>query len=241
MIQRFAAMSTSLPAQPSSPKPSSGTKQLLEELDALMQRMLAVPVNDLGDTVETKASAAPTTEPLTVAASEPPSAIDAEQASAACEAQIPATTAHVVTAPDEAAASLASSERQPQLKESSIVLEPGEIPLGGFWPHPALNNLPRAQEAGGQPAAPSHWAPPPVQRPPLSLSPSPPLRTRSTNWWLRSLLWSNRTFDRGAAVLGRPGRCLQGRGARMLLGWLGIALLVGSLAWGLSAWFDWTW
>jgi hypothetical protein len=60
-------------------------------------------------------------------------------------------------------------------------------------------------------------------------------------WWVRSLLWSNYTFDQCTSWLGRPGRWLQSRGGRMLLGWLGIGLFLAAIAWALANAFDWTW
>ena len=235
-------MSTPPPARPNVPQ---GTRQLLDELDALMQRMLAVPVNELGDAPDAKEITAQATE--TIAGSQ----LAAPLPAAAPKEGEPANKSpdNMFVATHQAAPALPAPHRKPQPDRPAVHVPqtpaqpaPGEVPLGGFWPHPALQS-PHLRETTGQPpSAPPHWSPPPGQRSSPSFArPTSTTHRPTANWWLQSLLWSNRTFDRCTASLGRPGRWLQGRGGRMLLGWLGIALLIGSLAWGLSNWFDWTW
>jgi len=118
----------------------------------------------------------------------------------------------------------------------------GEVPLTGFWPHPALQ-LPERRETPARlpPPAPSHGLLPASRRPLGSTGPARLSRRPMADWCLRSLLWSNRTFDHCTFWFGRPGRWLQGRTGRMALGWLGIGLLLGAVGWGLANWFDWTW
>jgi hypothetical protein len=60
-------------------------------------------------------------------------------------------------------------------------------------------------------------------------------------WLLGSLLWANRAFDRGTEYLGAPGRWLRGLRGRTVLGWLGVALLLGALTWQVLAWLGWGW
>jgi hypothetical protein len=49
--------------------------------------------------------------------------------------------------------------------------------------------------------------------------------------WRRPLLWCNRLFDWCTGWLGPPGRWLRGTEGRSLLGWVGLGLLAGVLAW----------
>jgi hypothetical protein len=229
-------MSTVPPARPELPQ---GTRQLLEELDALMQRMLAVPVNDPSDVPESQGN---TIQPAQTTTAALP--VKAEQ-----HVPASATTAKVLAATHQAGPALPTPHRKPEPEQATVHLPPtppmpgpGEVPLGGFWPHPALQS-PHALSATRQPpTAPPHWSPPSGQRSAQSAArPNPAPHRPADNWWLNSLIWSNRTFDRCTASLGCPGRWLQGRGGRTLLGWLGIGLLLGSVAWGAGSWLDWTW
>ncbi len=228
-------MSTSPPVRPNV---SHGTSQLLDELDALMQRMLAVPVNELGDVPEAKDNVVPATETIAVSQLSPPPSPVRPGAPTAAPNEKMVVNAH------QAAPALPTPHHRPEperppVRVPPVLPGPGEVPLGGFWPHPALQS-PHFREPAGQPAPP-HWSPSPGQRTPSSAVRPTVAVLPAASWWLHSLLWSNRRFDRWTGSLGSPGRWIQGPAGRMVLGWLGIGLLVGSLAWGLCNWFDWTW
>jgi hypothetical protein len=244
-------MSTSLPAESSPPKSAGSTKQLLEELDALMQRMLAIPVNEVAETPDRQNSAEAIETPDISSASVQPGPLEPQVQSeissparlSSPPLEIPKVTCHMAApAVPPPPADLRSDQPEAPGKEDAVLPPPEAVPLGGFWPHPALQGPQWREEAARQPTAPANWSPPPQQRPaqgpvwPLTAIPQP-----ATGLRLRALLWSNRTFDRCTARLGRPGRWLQGPPGRRLVGWLGIGLLAGSVAWGLSNWFDWTW
>jgi hypothetical protein len=235
-------MSTPVPARPDT---TQGTRQLLDELDALMQRMLAVPVNELGDVVEARGPAVQSTETPTGARHSE----TLPDARTAVPMPGPPPPGGALLSTHQAAPAMPAPHHLPQPDRSKLHVPqvtaspaPDQVPLGGFWPHPALQS-PHLREVIGQPAtAPPQWSPRPGPR--LSggqSTPTPTARRPMTGWWLHSLLWSNRAFDRCTARLGHPGRWLQGRGGRRVLGWLGIGLLLGSVAWGLGNWFDWTW
>jgi len=59
--------------------------------------------------------------------------------------------------------------------------------------------------------------------------------------WLFPFIWLNRTFDRVALRCGSPGAALVHDRGRNFLGWTGVALIVGALAWAFLDWVVWTW
>jgi hypothetical protein len=224
----------------STPSPAPNpTKQLLDELDALMQRMLALPVNTLGDEVENLVP-----QQTTAAATAlPPSVVDRPAPDAPKDRETPPRAAPEVIGARHvshhlAGPALASPQRmdEPAPVEQHAGTVPGApvfipaAPPVGYWsPRPLPAPMPVTQTKPKAPAvAPSGRIA--VLAPP-----------RLPSWWLRSLLWGNRTFDRWACTLGRPGQWLQGRAGRIVLGWLGIGLIFASVAWAVADWFDWTW
>jgi hypothetical protein len=239
-------MSNSLPPRPSGSISSNATKQLLEELDVLMQRMLALPVNELED-VDLQTGTEPDS-PATPTATATAPLPAAERDAPVSERRPPEMIGpRRITAHDASPALPAPHRRQEPAPSESLPVEPaapepGDIPLTGFWPHPALQ-IPELRETlPRQTKTPSQASSPPVPR----QSPSNSRLSQSTlrppaGWWVHSLVWSNRTFDNCTFWLGRPGRWLQGRVGRTVLGLLGIGLLLGALALGLGEWFDWTW
>jgi hypothetical protein len=188
-------MSTPPPSRPLTPASSNSTRQLLDELDALMQRMLALPVNRTEEE-----GAGP------VADEAPPNAESSEEASSAAPAPetAPPAPATALSAPSPVPEAGHSKEKAaPEANQGSLAA-PAVLPsaTGGGSPRTVL-----ARE-----------------------------RTRSAepNWWLRSLLWSNRVFDQGTSWLGAPGRWLRGIWGRTLLGVLGLVLLAFALTWALG-------
>ena len=49
--------------------------------------------------------------------------------------------------------------------------------------------------------------------------------------WLLPLVWVNQVFDVGSYLLGPSGRWWRRPAGRTLLGWLGLVLLLGAVAW----------
>ncbi len=68
-------------------------------------------------------------------------------------------------------------------------------------------------------------------------SPRPSLANRC----LMPLLWFNQSFDKGTLLLGGPGHWLRGLRGRHLLGLSGLALLAGAGLWLVKDWLGWTW
>jgi hypothetical protein len=101
---------------------------------------------------------------------------------------------------------------------------PAEAPHDPPAPPPAA--------APGLPPPRRRRSPPPLTQaqpaPPLP-TPSPAPRRRVLGWVTRSLVWSNRTFDRSTSWLGAPGRWLRGPQGRAVLGWVGLGLWAAAL------------
>jgi hypothetical protein len=50
-------------------------------------------------------------------------------------------------------------------------------------------------------------------------------------WWLLPLVWCNHLFDYCTFALGEPGAWLRSGPGRTVLGWCGLLLLAGAVAW----------
>ena len=55
------------------------------------------------------------------------------------------------------------------------------------------------------------------------------------------LVWINIAFDGLTVLLGPLGRWLRGPTGRAMIGWIGVLLLAGAMAWALFDWMGWTW
>jgi hypothetical protein len=172
------------------------TKQMLDELDALMERMLALPVNELEDA--------------------------------------PAFPKQVV--PEKAlAATLTLLQTPPPV--------PAPAPLIETPPHPAVNP-PHRPMAVPEPAPLTNEVVPPSLLPQvealLASVPDPSSPPASLGVYL-PLLWLNQAFDGCTLLLGPSGVKLRSQAGRMLLGFAGVVLLLGSVTWFLKDWLGWQW
>ena len=66
-------------------------------------------------------------------------------------------------------------------------------------------------------------------------------RSSGPAWYWLPLVPVNWLFDAATWLLGPLGRRLRTPGGRSLLGWTGLLLLAGALAWGVLDWLGWTW
>jgi hypothetical protein len=200
------------------PLPPSPTRQLLDELDALMQRMLSLPVNQLEEDTHTDpadASAAP--------------AVD-EPAADSMPAQAPEPTpvsfqpiTPVETSPESSA-----------LDNSTVVPSPPEPSA------PAALLIPIAAATSVEP--PSRTGLGLRLTPPSPALPAPILRSREpVRWWLVPAIKLNLAFDRCTMCLGRPGSWLRGERGRALLGWTGLTLVGAAVVRAILGWMGWTW
>jgi hypothetical protein len=220
-------MSSAKPPRPT--PPAHPTRQQLDDLEALMQRMLALPVNqldgDLGDNVDSSLAAVPPIHvPSEWQTSEPEAAVLSTE-----------TARHQRDDGVPGAATAESEDEVRPVEESSHRHGEGR----NFGPWPATLE----QEAPEQPnIAPAAAKLTIVERPASSARPWKPLTPpRRLPLAIRPLVWVNRTFDRLAGRMGDPGRWLRGPRGRALLGWTGLVFLAIATAWAIVEWMGWTW
>jgi hypothetical protein len=194
------------------------TRQQLDELEALMQRMLALPVSEGEEAplpplppppdIKARSAALP---PRLRAIPDPPSWEEPPVTPP------PAPRPPRVPAP-QAPPSVVYSER--------VQVESCETPPAPAEAAPAVEPVVVAAPA----------------RPRIRVRTTPrPAEAQPAAWWLWPLIWSNHAFDRGTVRLGRPGRWLRGARGRAWIGWTGILLLALAVAWGVLEWLGLTW
>jgi hypothetical protein len=229
------------PAPPKPPGLLTSTQQQLAELDALLERMLALPVNRLDEPDCAQADVAT----LPPATNDPAPPDGGDQAPPHPPGEAPALN----TLQASEGAGFATGAETPELV-SPPVREWGEdnqpAPFGP--PHfPLFTNL-EWQEIPEVPATTTALDPPPAADESLAfpaLGPLPPPTRPQPRvkgpipLGLRPLLWPNQAFDRYAAALGAPGRWLSGPSGRSVIGWTGLLLLAAAAAWGLLDWMGW--
>jgi hypothetical protein len=231
------AMPSAKPPQAKEPATAQSARQMLDELDVLMDRMLAIPVNELDD-----------------AAPSAPAIVRMPTVSA---------TLTVLEAPVEDEESPAPERREP-LRESFVSYSAlSETMPGETKPLPLLIKPPTFQPSQESPA-PEHGnsAPEPDPIPeeviPPSITaitalpaptftpnhteepvplPGPSLASRC----LLPLVWFNQAFDKSTLILGGTGRWLRGPRGRYLLGLMGLVLLLMAGLWLVKDWLGWTW
>jgi hypothetical protein len=192
------------------------TRQQLDDLDALLQRMLALPVNPAEEAAP-PAPAAPVEERLA-----PPAGN-----------MILSDPLPFVPPPRKDEGGRRKDEPKSTASGSSLLLHPSSFPPAAPLPLPLLNPVPPAERR----------APvlPPPDRP---LSPRQALiasRPPEVFILLRPVLGLNRAFDRLALGLGWPGRWLRRPAGRTVLGLIGLLLLAAAGALVLLDRCGWTW
>lgn len=214
---------------PNDPLPNS-TRQMLDELDALMERMLALPVNDLEDGPTSLPPMA--TAKVTVVEAPPPPAPVAEVLEAIPAPAPPPGKVLVgrLSAPPSYTTDLEEEKprRKKKAKESRPKNEENVAEQVNLWSEP----LPTPDEI----------------LPPLIVPPAPreerriPMRRRSlSSLLLQPLLWINHLYDRATVVLGPLGRWLRGVRGRKVVGLVGLGLLALAALWWLHDWMGWNW
>ncbi len=172
------------------------TRQLLDELDALMDQMLALPINDQYDN-ETS-SPAPATVSATLTLLDPPASAAPEASPAPHEIQRqPAAEENF----DDRSREKAAGNYETSSEPSAANAEP--IPV------PVLSDVaaPAKVELAALPAlvASASWRPDHVS--------------------YQFMLWINQRYDGGTRWLGQPGKLLRSRAGKALLGFVGLGLL----------------
>jgi hypothetical protein len=212
---------------------NQSTRQLLDELDALMQRMLALPVQPSDD----EPGPQPVAPPTPPAAADPAPVASRTLTVQAQISPLPATQELVVTrtaAPVVKAPAVQPPPRRIDLEPPDMTA-PTYVPLGAEPLLPLI--LQRPRKPGLEvlaPKSPAPAPPKPATAPQLAPPPSPPLPTpHAPAWgsgWVHAL---NRRYDRATDWLGPLGRWLRGRQGRNLLGWLGLVMLAAAVGWAL--------
>jgi hypothetical protein len=218
-------------SSPLPPRPAHPTRQQLDELDALLRRMLDVPES---------AAAAPA----------PPEGPPAPPPG-------PAVSYRVIqqAAPSPPGADAPPEEEQWVPLRSAWQPSPHTWgPLAESWQQAQAGRgtpaPPRVEAPPPPPAPPAREGaiPPPIIRPvsgfvqrlPEPTGPEAP-GGPPVSRWLLPLVWCNRAFDALTAPLGAPGRWLRGRTGRAVLGAVGLVCLAAAVARAVADGIGWTW
>jgi hypothetical protein len=212
----------------------SRTRDQLDELDGLIQRMLALPVDDAAEGFSRASERA-----LIVSEPAPQSvrgglSSSEERADARREASLPVA----IDSPCEPVG-LGVTDLGGGRRTVPVVLTGRDA---GIRPIPQEATKPRDTAVLAEPVLPSRREiPGRTSLPPAAVVPQPERPRRSTLAVVfNPFLASNLAFDGVTASLGTPGRWLQGPWGRAVLGCLGLAMLAGALWMALER-LGWTW
>lgn len=248
---------------PTSSRPAasvSPTRQQLDDLEALMQRMLALPVHPLEAASQTPSSSEPPaaspevpaepTEPVALA---PPQAPPSETRSPFSESlpEFPELPPPPPVYSTSVAERLAEVDTEtpvpvdplpaplPEIRIATVVVAP-QRPT---W-LPPLGSRGKSSDSFTQDVTaeePSSEA----ECEPVRAIPVPPLlphwQREEAAVWLRPLIRCNTAFDGMLGGLGPLGRWLQTRRGRTVLGSLGLVMLAAAALLGVLDWLGWTW
>jgi hypothetical protein len=227
------------PSPPAPPDPgpeAEDSSVLFQELDALLERMLALPVNYLEGQEQAGDEPGPPAEgvPLITIAEAMPEPFAVPEPLAPSAAEVEGLFSQTVFGLQPSAPPL--EPPPPTTPPSPAVLNrileaPPPVPLRA-QPNPPA---PFPEREGGA----GTLVPPPS---PLRgggqgggvIQPPPAL-------WVRPLLWLDHGFQTCMAPLGPVGRWLRGTAGRALLGWTGVLLLAAACGLAARDWFGWTW
>lgn len=193
------------------------TKQMLDELDALMEKMLSLPMNDLDD-----------------AAPFPEEVVKAPTLGATLTLLAPSVPESVPLEPRSSY--LSPSKTLP----SHPVLNPPHISLPALEPAAPM----MYQEPAPQPEPLTNEVAPPsrlAELEPLLAALPGSAAPLTTQWGYLPLVWINSAFDRSTTVLGGAGDGLRSEVGRMLLGVSGAAMMLVAVGWFLKDWLGWNW
>jgi len=223
-------MASAKPPQGKEPAALQSTRQMLDELDALMDRMLAIPVNDLDESPPApRGIVRMPTVSATLTVLDPTAADDdapARQPPPPLRQSFPSYNANLAAAPEET-------------KPLPLLIEPPSFRPASPTVEPDLDPIPEEVI----PASISALATPPlpVDTPDVAMSPRHPLHVALADRCLLPLVWLNAGFDKCTLLLGGIGRALRGPRGRYLLGLTGFALLVAAGVWLVKDWLGWAW
>lgn len=187
------------------------TRQLLDELDALMDQMLALPINDQYDN-ETSSSPAPATVSATLTLLDPTASAAPEASPAPHEIQRqPAAEVNF----DDRSREKAAGNYETSLEPSAPNAEPIAVPVLSDVAAPVKVELAPLPA----PVASASWRPDHIS--------------------YQFMLWINQRYDGGTRWLGQPGKLLRSRAGKALLGFVGLGLLGLAAIWLAKDWLGW--
>jgi hypothetical protein len=207
------------------PKPENDfdpTRQQLEDLQALLDRMLQIPVIQPGNVPDNVLPAARTKAPSLLVPSgshqvDPKPIVPVTPVPSAVAPSAPQTSAEVMFSAPARPQPIAA---KPKSLQSIVVTAAPPLPT----------QLPPIVQSESPPI---EWAPialprrpsQPAARPPVHVGPRPSLALAP----LRAVNWC---FDGAVSPLGPVGRWLRSRTGRNVLGWLGVLLVLLAAGWG---------
>jgi hypothetical protein len=213
-----------MPASPSPPSdnvPARSTREILSELDSLMQRMLSLPVDD-----------SPPPEPAPAPRGVTLTLVDSE-ATAPAVVAAPFVSATLETVPEVDLPPEEVWTRQlfdlPGDVEAASAAIPDDIDEVVVEPSIAL--VPEFVREK-QPT------PPPRRKPVAPIVPLPP---RDASWFYGLVLRLDRRLQRMTIPLGVLGRLLRSRVVKGVFGLLGVAMLLAALGWLAKDWLRGYW
>ncbi len=246
-----------------SPETPNATRQMLDELDVLMERMLALPVDTLDESAPPESAQALAATLTLLAPPEVPGGLEVSAALPAPESEPESTPSMnggsewlppslATTAVTDSVTATRCQEEAPPLPsyiDPASIAEP-QAPIPETPPgHAAVVYSqvavakPITNHVAASGLSPIAEVPPPlVLRRPMATAILPPLPMRGRSWrhlLYKPLLWINQGYDRLTYQLGETGRWLRGTPGRLALGLLGLVLLALAIAWGMHNWLGW--
>jgi hypothetical protein len=213
-------MSTSgLSQQSAFPNP---TRQKLDELDLLIQKMLELPVNPLDPTFLD--SLEPGKDEISEQSAK--ENLDQEDFQTPVQESLAESELEIGAWEDPCRAAIKPESVAVDLEDTAHFTDSPLETMGDLIP-----DSPGGSNFGS------------MRVTPLETIPAQPVREDfpggSSEEAYGVLGWVNRLFDRGTTLLGLPGRWLRGPTGRPILGWIGTGLLVAALVWGFLDWLGW--
>jgi hypothetical protein len=189
---------------------------MLDELDALMERMLALPVTDLeenpGATVDAR-DRQHLAASLTILEPPPPPK----------PPELPPISP------------IGASGQSPLMR----VDPSANPPVRGPRKQPVVPKLSDVDASVTEVAEEDMLPPVVVRRPPANAEDLPQVRRPFSLWYWQPLLWINQLYDRSTHTLGPVGQWLRSGRGRSVLGLAGLSFLGLAAVWLLRDWLGW--